>query len=468
VHNIERNPLDISAGAWSGAFIEAVQAVERGWSVVPWAVGKKGDKYTKQPDFALLRQATGGNSWSPFKKRQPTSDELAQWRGADYFAVIPGELSGVLVLDVDPGADLAGLHLPETPIAKTSRDGGFHYYFAYPHGVKYRQGEIMPHVDLPAVAVLPNGRERRWHISPKDCPLAHAPTWLVSKLQEHHKPGKPQLDLTPPRSRDIEARDVNDATLADLAKPLPLRRERLNSYFANEQACCRMVARLMELARVDGKPPERLGQSFPDILPGTPDTRPSATLVRNRQGRIVYKSHRRPAEDSIFALPDVLYSLFTGKAQKVMYEDRDGNKRGRVSTAVWALRLLWETFDFVTLPHVPYKALGTTPHDAPGAVRTVYDGFLLLAQLRALWEPGQPFVYSRSFAATWCQVGERQAGEAIAWLYRDHIENVGKHGRYSLLQPATGERADRETQQQFVAVGDVVRNVTLKIHKGTA
>ncbi len=142
--------------------------------------------------------------------------------------------------------------------------------------------------------------------------------------------------------------------------------------------------------------------------------------------------------------------------------------RGLPSTALWSLRLLWEAFDHIKLPDVPYRALpACLPPEAPNAVRAVYDGFLLLAQLRELHTPGEPFTYSRSFAASWCQVGERQAGAAIQWLYRDYMDQVGKYQWYTLLRPATGEKQDYETQDRFVSVGDVVSGMALKMTRGS-
>ena len=47
--------------------------------------------------------------------------------------LLTGKVNGIFVLDVDPGADLRGKHVPATVSVRTGR--GMHYYFAYEQGL---------------------------------------------------------------------------------------------------------------------------------------------------------------------------------------------------------------------------------------------------------------------------------------------------------------------------------------------
>lgn len=47
--------------------------------------------------------------------------------------LLTGSVNGVFVLDVDPGADMTGKHVPPTPCVRTGR--GMHYYFKHEHGL---------------------------------------------------------------------------------------------------------------------------------------------------------------------------------------------------------------------------------------------------------------------------------------------------------------------------------------------
>jgi hypothetical protein len=49
--------------------------------------------------------------------------------GVNGIGLLTGSVNGIFVLDVDPGADMSGKHVPPTPAVKTGR--GMHYYFKY-------------------------------------------------------------------------------------------------------------------------------------------------------------------------------------------------------------------------------------------------------------------------------------------------------------------------------------------------
>jgi hypothetical protein len=84
---------------------------------------------------------------------------------------------------------------------------------------------------------------------------------------------------------------------------------------------------------------------------------------------------------------------------------------------------------------VPSRAL---PSDAPPAVRAVYDGFLFLLACKWWHTPHAPTPFAWRFAAAWCGLGTRQAGQAMRWLLaRGFLRQVGTHQRTALFVPGS-------------------------------
>lgn len=140
------------------AYREAVAAYLRGWSVIPV------DPKTKR---ACLK-------WRYYMRKRATPAEVLQWQDYEAFAVVTGRLSGVLVLDVDPGGvfSLRGVDIPPTAIATTPR-GGWHYYFLYPQGVDLKncahilgKGSCVDIRTEGGYAVLPGSAGRDWVVAP--------------------------------------------------------------------------------------------------------------------------------------------------------------------------------------------------------------------------------------------------------------------------------------------------------------
>ena len=69
--------------------------------------------------------------WKEYQNRLPAEKEMRLWFADNSevtgIAVVTGKLSGVIVLDVDDGANLKNLDIPETITVKTGN--GRHYYF---------------------------------------------------------------------------------------------------------------------------------------------------------------------------------------------------------------------------------------------------------------------------------------------------------------------------------------------------
>jgi hypothetical protein len=105
-----------------------------------------------------------------------------------------GERSGLLVLDVDPGAggpeSLAALERTGGPLPRTARTrtggGGMHVFFRYPEGetVRNSAGRLGPGLDVRGeggYVVVPPSRTRSAYEWLDRAPLAQA-TWLLACL----------------------------------------------------------------------------------------------------------------------------------------------------------------------------------------------------------------------------------------------------------------------------------------------
>ena len=167
-----------------GAHLKAALAYRRcGWSVIP--AGER----AKRP---IIR-------WQRFQHQLPTVEELEhwyeRWPNAN-LAVVTGEISGIVVVDIDPrhgGAaslgDLEARHgaLPET-VESVTGGSGRHLYFAYPgRDVRNRAG-LAPGIDLRGdggciivpPSVHPSGKRYEWRPghAPGELALATLPIWL--------------------------------------------------------------------------------------------------------------------------------------------------------------------------------------------------------------------------------------------------------------------------------------------------
>ncbi len=132
--------------------------------------------------------------WKLYQTQFPSIDEIKLWLSNDGFAgfgTTTGSLSGILVLDIDNGADIDSLVFPETPTVKTPH-GGLHYYFKYPKDkvIKNYAG-IRPKIDIRAeggMVVIPptklaDGGIYEW-INDLDTPLAEIPDWLLDAIEQ--------------------------------------------------------------------------------------------------------------------------------------------------------------------------------------------------------------------------------------------------------------------------------------------
>jgi len=423
-------PLPETESEPSEAFLEARRAAEHGWSVIP-CQGKK-------PDAERLRAATGAPSWKPFQTRQATVKEFAHWRDAEAFGLVTGPVSSLIALDVDPGSTeaITGLHLPETVTANTPR-GGFHYLFKHPAQELQTGVDILgkgSHVDLRAsggYVVLCGSQGRTWidRLGPHEITLAPCPDWLLKIARKKTtKPEKTPAELQPCLALKEKEASIQYSILASSELPtllLRLQGQNLTRWFA-DQACAVAMARSMGIA-VD-----RVGQAFCDVLPNRkPDKKPSAALFQHETGQVLYHSFR--LSKGWYTLSEVRASQAYKKPVKLVDQDSSGRiTRVRPEHICWGIRLMTEAG--LTAPaDVPHRQL---PASAPKGVAKVYAGFLLLLGCKWRHTPGDATPFSWRFASTWCDVGERQAGDAIQWLLsKGFLVVAGQYRQTTLFLP---------------------------------
>jgi hypothetical protein len=78
-----------------------------------------------------------------------------------------------------------------------------------------------------------------------------------------------------------------------------------------------------------------------------------------------------------------------------------------------------------------------------------YQGFIHLLACKWLYNYGKPSTFSWRFAAGWCGVSERMAGEAIQWLLKHHYLRItGKHQRTAVFEPVSPSEESRQPSRQ--------------------
>lgn len=169
---------------------------EHGFSVIPARTEEKKGSYLE--------------SWKPFQERRPEPSEVKRWwrrhHGAG-LAIVTGSVSGIIVLDVDPGhggrETLEGRKRPPTVAVETG-GGGVHYYYRYPdiEGLEVINCFTGDNVDLPGLdlradggmvyappSLHPSGRRYRFfdRLDPGSQELADPPDWLIKVIRKNQK-----------------------------------------------------------------------------------------------------------------------------------------------------------------------------------------------------------------------------------------------------------------------------------------
>ncbi len=164
--------------------VQALKYLKQGFSIIP-VRGKT----------CLLQ------SWSEYQTRKPTEEEVENWffeLNPTGIAIVTGEISGIVVLDVEKDADVLGIDIPETPTVKTG-GGGRHYYFKHPGNTKLQNViRIKPNMDFKAdggYVIAPSsqhqsGNRYEWLVGLEKTQLADIPAWLVQETSQKQTPSK--------------------------------------------------------------------------------------------------------------------------------------------------------------------------------------------------------------------------------------------------------------------------------------
>lgn len=156
--------------------------------------------------FSLIPVRAGekipATQWTRFQTQRATLAEISEWQRAGHNAgIVTGEISGVVVLDLDSEAALTeatGRGLPETLTVNTAR--GRHLYFQHPGFPVRNKVKIFPGADLrgdggfvvAAGSVHETGARYVWLTEPAWTEIAPAPGWLMEKLRS-----QPEIDPQP-------------------------------------------------------------------------------------------------------------------------------------------------------------------------------------------------------------------------------------------------------------------------------
>jgi len=183
---------------------------------------------SKQIRVESVREGHGlGWSYVPLRGKKPFSkkwqkrdredlDQAVKWAEKGNIGIRTGKNSGgLVVVDVDPGADVSSFDLPDTVTVKTGR-GGFHMYFEYEGEIKNSAGKMGKHIDVRAdggqvVAVgsiHPDTNKMYRYVSglsPAEVELAPLPKWVIKRLQSKRKPAKPKKRKRPAGDPDAQA-----------------------------------------------------------------------------------------------------------------------------------------------------------------------------------------------------------------------------------------------------------------------
>ncbi len=91
----------------------------------------------------------------PIRKRwqsapRETLDEALGWAAEGNVGLRTGTVSGIVVIDVDPGGDIEPLGLPGTAAAATGRPQAFHLYYRSDRPLRNSSKKLGPHIDVKA------------------------------------------------------------------------------------------------------------------------------------------------------------------------------------------------------------------------------------------------------------------------------------------------------------------------------
>ncbi len=364
--------------------------------------------------------------WQELQSRPATSSEMSKWMenfGAHDTAAV---LRGVVDVEEDEwnAADALardhGLKLPKTYEWASERGRHRMYRCDVPGLRRVSLGKV--ELRAGGISVVPTSAGRRALTDLRD--LAYLPEDVLGFWEERQ--GSPKaldpsllscktvtVTALQEKRKDLNALGDVPNALGDMA--LNALVENLHGIFSDPQV-------VKAVCKVLGVP---WGKTFRCILPGHAEEHPSCSIYQSPTGLWIYRDFHQRDGDKVFLIPEVFASLRYGMVKRLESRltmmIRAGLSREDVLSdtelAVWARRLLWEA-GLLTLPSVDMVPL---PEDAPDYVRTVYDGFRLLVQIRWLFKMGESVTFSWRFASAWCGVGQYRVQQAMRYLLAEDI-----------------------------------------------
>lgn len=378
----------------------ALSYLGRNWSILPL------QPYSKLPATTTIRRTRGVSTWTTYRDRHATADELAAWDEIEpehNVGILCGETSGNLaVVDVDAALP-AEVRIPFTATVRTGR--GKQFYAVAESSTpttRLSWGEVRgegSYVVAPQ-SIHPNGRQYEWE---------HEPTDGIAALDEFALP-------------------LVSRALAEVcsAKPTTYGLLGLLEKASDSMAVAPLFAAALGIEDFRG-----IGKPFRCVLHS--EENPSATLFpRADNGRLLYHDfHLR--SDQWLALPAVRAYL--------------AGRYGRLSNSefvTWSLRL--EVEAGIRAPAV--VSAGELPPDASPGLRVVWNGFLELFRARWLHTLGEPAPFSNRFGAHWCGCSRTTVERHFPELRRLGLaQYAGRDTRgTSLWLPGEGVRPLRPTR----------------------
>jgi hypothetical protein len=136
-------------------------------------------------------------SWQD--RPRETLEQALAWAAKGNVGLRTGRVSGVVAVDVDPGADVSDLNLPGTVTALTGRPGAYHLYYLCDGPLGNSSGKLGPRIDLRAdggQVVFPGsvhpetGALYTWAegYEPWNVEIAPLPAHILEQLQAPEKP----------------------------------------------------------------------------------------------------------------------------------------------------------------------------------------------------------------------------------------------------------------------------------------
>lgn len=160
--------------------------MDKGYTVFPVHNYLEKGKTVKKPTIFAWQKLTLAD--------MPRVLPLFERHGVNAIGLPTGAVNKLLVVDLDPGADVTGKEIPPTPIVKTGR--GRHLYFAYdkPQG---NMVDGVAHIDIRCdggfVVAPPSWHHLgayEWVVGLEDETPAPAPEWVQTMLRKRAQPAK--------------------------------------------------------------------------------------------------------------------------------------------------------------------------------------------------------------------------------------------------------------------------------------